>query len=189
MPLQHINDRILKSMRRGTNKDSTQKLIARLRRKIPDLAIRTTFIIGYPGETPVEFNELLEFIKEARFERLGVFTYSQEEGSAAAKLEGHISDKEKQTRLEEVMLLQQEISAENNRKLIGTFQKALVEDLDKDTGCGIGRTYMDAPEVDGNVYIKDMMRYGAFKPGQFLNVKITETRQYDLIGELAACLD
>ncbi len=184
MPLQHINDRILKSMRRGTTTQVTRRLLARLRERIPDLAIRTTFIVGYPGETEKEFGELLEFMEWARFERLGIFTYSPEVGSPAAVLSEPLSEKIKQKRLEAAMILQQRISEENNQRLRGKTLEVLAEAKDENPGWFVGRTYMDAPEVDGTVYFKVPPRRPV-RPGEFVPVRIQETREYDLVGEWA----
>ncbi len=182
MPLQHVNDRILKSMRRGTLGETTRRLIRKLRDRIPDLAIRTTFIVGYPGEGEKEFQELHDFIREASFERLGIFTYSPEEGSLAAGLPGQVSEKVREKRLEAAMLLQQEVSEENNRRLLGKNLEVLIEGpSEDDPKIWTGRTYMDAPEVDGTVFVKNVPHN--VRPGTFLLVSIRETREYDLIGE------
>lgn len=188
MPLQHVNKRILKSMRRGTTPESIRHLIHKLRRRIPDLALRTTFIVGYPGETEEEFQELLNLMEEARFERLGIFTYSPEEGSAAARLPGQIPERIKQKRFEKAMLLQQKISKENNSRFIEQTLEVLVESRAEDgRDLFMGRTYMDAPEVDGAVYfVAGNKRADRFdlKPGEFVQVKIHETREYDLMGQI-----
>ena len=186
MPLQHIHNRILKSMRRGTTKESTRRLIEKLRSRIPDLAIRTTFIVGYPSENEAEYQELLDFIRWARFERLGIFTFSPEEGSLAAQLAGQVSVKVKERRLEEAMLLQQKISEKNNQKLLGKEMTVLVEEWDHKTGLGSGRTYMDAPEVDGNVLFSSVKGPSKKGPqvGEFISVRIQGTNQYDLVGEI-----
>lgn len=186
MPLQHVNDRVLKSMRRGTTRESTRRLIAKLRREIPDLAVRTTFIVGYPGETEKEFEELLKFMEEARFERLGIFTYSREDGSLAAKLPGQVPEKMKTKRLEQGMLLQQKIAWENNRRLAGKTLEVLVEEKGERPGLWMGRTYRDAPEVDGTVsfLISPKSQTVRVQPGKFVEVRITGTREYDLTGEL-----
>lgn len=186
MPLQHVNDRILKSMRRGTTKESTRGLIAKLRYKIPDLAIRTTLIAGYPGETEEEFQELLDFMEEAHFERLGIFAYSREEGSLATSLPGQVPEKVKAKRLERGMVLQQRVSQENNRRLRGKTLEVLVEEKGDKPGLWMGRTYQDAPEVDGSVSFPadPKIRGVEVRPGEFVRVKITDTFEYDLTGEL-----
>jgi ribosomal protein S12 methylthiotransferase len=183
MPLQHVNDRILKSMRRGTTGESIRSLVKKLRSRIPDLAIRTTFIVGYPGEGDREFQELVEFIEETRFERLGIFSYSAEEGSAAKELSGQVSEKIKANRLDIAMRLQQRVSRENNRRLLGKRLEVLLEEPSGDEpGAWIGRTYMDAPEVDGTVVVRSAT--GPLKPGDFVAARIEETREYDLVGEV-----
>ena len=181
MPLQHVSDRILKSMRRGTTRASTRALMQKLRKKIPDLAIRTTFIVGYPGETEKEFQELLNFMKEAEFERLGIFTYSPEAGSFAATLPGQVPEKIKSKRLEAGMLLQQKISRKVNRGVIGRDIEVLIEARDEKPGVWTGRTYMDAPEVDGCIFVKTEEN---LRPGTFVKVHVTDSREYDLVGML-----
>ncbi len=188
MPLQHTSDRMLKSMRRGTTSETTRRLIKKLRNQIPDLAIRTTFIVGYPGETERDFQELLELMEEARFERLGIFTYSKEEESHAASLPGQVPEKIKEKRLERGMMLQQKISEENNARLIGKVFQVLLEEKDPtSSGLWRGRSYMDAPEVDGSVMVKtngskDSNR--VLHPGDFVSVRITATQEYDLVSTL-----
>jgi ribosomal protein S12 methylthiotransferase len=150
MPLQHISDRILTSMRRRSTQKSILNTISRLRTAIPDIAIRTTLITGFPGETDEDFNELLDFVTETKFERLGVFAYSQEEGTPAAEMKNQIDEEVKQARLEALMLAQQGISLEKNRAKIGKVLEVLVEEKDAD-GSFIGRTRYDAPEIDNGV--------------------------------------
>lgn len=180
MPLQHINDSVLKSMRRGMTKQSTYALIEKLRKKIPDLAIRTTFIVGYPGEGEEEFQELLAFMKEAQFERLGMFVYSNEEGSHAASLGGQIPEAVKEKRFHEGMVLQQKISEGNNQRLIGKTLTVLIEGRDeKNRRLYRGRSYMDAPEVDGlvDVRVPDRIR---LKEGDFVTAQVESVAEYDL---------
>lgn len=180
MPLQHISDPILKSMRRGMTKKSTYALIEKLRKQIPDLAIRTTFIVGYPREGDQEFKELLEFIETAHFDRLGMFTYSNEESSQAALLENQVPERVKEKRFHEGMLLQQKISKENNERLMGKTFSILIEGREeKTTDIFQGRTYMDAPEVDGLVYVH-VPKGVVLKPGDFVLARITAAREYDL---------
>ena len=136
--------------------------------------------MGYPGETEKEFRELLDFMEEAHFERLGIFTYSQEEGSLAGSLPGQVPEKTKRKRLEEGMLLQQKISRENNSRLIGKTLEVLVEAKDEATQHWFGRTFMDAPEVDGRV----ILRNKALNPGDWVFAQITETKEYDLVGQI-----
>jgi len=180
MPLQHISDSILKSMRRGMTKKSTYALIEKLRKQIPDLAIRTTFIVGYPGEGDLEFKELLEFIEAAHFDRLGMFTYSNEEGSHAALLENQVSEHAKEKRFHEGMLLQQKISKENNERLTGKTFSILIEGRkEKKPNVYQGRSYMDAPEVDGLVYVH-VPKGAVLKAGEFVLAQVTAAQEYDL---------
>ncbi len=166
-------------MRRETEKNDILELIAKIRKRIPGVAIRTSLVVGFPSETDKEFSELLSFIKEAKFERLGAFIYSREEGTLAAGLRRQISAGIKTERFNAVMSLQQEISEDNNRKLLGKVLDVLVDE--KESGRYLARTQYDAPEVDGLVYITSGKQ---LKPGDFVRVKITDTLEYDLVGEL-----
>jgi len=179
LPIQHINNRILKAMRRSTTKNDILELLAKIRKRIPGVAIRTSLVVGFPSETDKEFGELLSFIKEAKFERLGAFIYSREEGTVAAGLKGQISRGIKTERFNAVMSLQQKVSEDNNRKLLGKVLDVLVDE--KENGRYLGRTQYDAPEVDGLVYITSGKQ---LKPGDFVRVKIIDTLEYDLVGEL-----
>lgn len=182
MPLQHISDSILKSMRRGMTQKSTYALVEKLRKRIPDLAIRTTFIVGYPGETEREFRELLEFIRQAHFERLGMFTYSNEEGSHAATLSDQVPEEIKERRFHEGMALQQEIARKNNEKVVGRVFSVLIEGREEKNPLTYwGRSYMDAPEVDGLVYVT-VPSDTLLKAGEFVSAKITGAHEYDLLG-------
>ena len=172
MPLQHIHPRMLEVMRRETSSEHIEGLIARIRAGIPGIAIRTTFIAGFPGETEEEFDYLLDFIGRTRFERLGVFTYSQEEGSRAAKLEGQLPAKVKQARYKRAMKLQQRIAREIGEAQIGRTLRALV---DKPL---VARAAADAPDIDGRILLTR-----AAPVGEFIDVRITGTQVYDLIGE------
>ena len=172
MPLQHIHPRMLEVMRRETSSEHIEGLIGRIRAGIPGIAIRTTFIAGFPGETEEEFDYLLAFIERTRFERLGVFTYSQEEGSRAAKLEGQLPAKVKQARYKRAMKLQQKIAREIGEAQIGRTLRALV---DKPL---VARALADAPDIDGRILLTRPMPVG-----EFIDVKITGTQVYDLIGE------
>ena len=172
MPLQHIHPRMLEVMRRETSSEHIEGLITRIRAGIPGIAIRTTFIAGFPGETEEEFDYLLDFIERTRFERLGVFTYSQEEGSRAAKLEGQLPVKVKQARYKRAMKLQQKIAREIGEAQIGRTLRALV---DKPL---VARALADAPDIDGRILLTRPMPVG-----EFIDVKITGTQVYDLIGE------
>lgn len=179
IPLQHISDAMLKSMKRGTTKQKTIDLINKIRDKVPDIAIRTTLICGYPGETEKDHEEMLRWVEDSKFERLGVFTYSHEENTSAYKLKDDVDDETKKNRASAVMELQMGISEElNSKKLDKTF-KVLV---DKKEGKNfIGRTEYDSPDVDNEVIIEgaDYLRIG-----DFVNVKITETNAYDLAGHV-----
>jgi len=182
LALQHINNDILKSMRRGITKEEIIDVVNRLRSEIPDLVLRTTFIVGYPGETYTEFNELLDFVDQMRFERLGVFMYSKEEGTAAASLADEVSIDVTKSRFQDIMLLQQKISRENNDRLKGKVFKTLLEGRTKDSpNYIIGRTYMDAPDIDGWVYVKER---ADLEIGKFYSVRIDRYSEYDLYGEV-----
>lgn len=181
LPLQHINDRILARMGRPVVKEDILNLIAKLRNSIPGLAIRTTFIVGFPGEIEDEFEELLEFMRDIRFERLGIFTYSREEGTPAYSFSDQIPAKVKQRRFDEAMRLQQDISNQINESILGKVVEALVDERGpNDPTLFIARTESDAPEVDGQVFVRSK---GA-KVGDFLKVRITDTLEYDLVGEV-----
>ena len=171
MPLQHIHPRMLELMRRETSSEHIETLVARIRAGVPGIAIRTTFIVGFPGETEEEFEYLLSFIERTRFERLGIFTYSQEEGSRAAKMEGQLAQKEKQQRYKRAMKLQQKIAHEIGAAHIGQTIRALV---DKPT---VARGEVDAPDIDGRILLSRPAPVG-----EFIDVEITGTQVYDLIG-------
>jgi len=179
LPLQHINNRILKLMRRRSSREEILKIIDLIRKKIPDAAIRTSFIVGFPSESEKEFQELVRFIEDVKFERLGVFTYSREEGTPAYDFEGQVPEKTKLARLNTVMIRQQGISTEVNQRMLGKKIDVLIDELENDTY--LGRSRYDAPEVDGTVYLKSLR---ALKPGDIVNVEITDTLEYDLIGEV-----
>ena len=179
IPLQHISDRILKSMRRRISKKEIINLIEKIRFKMPETALRTTFIVGYPDETEKDFCELYEFVKSIEFDRVGVFTYSREKGTDAYKLKNHIPEKVKRERQKEIMLLQKRISLEKNRELIGKKLNVLVDLCDDEKGISIGRTEKDAPEIDNLVIINNKI-----KSGSFVEVKIKDAKEYDIFGEL-----
>jgi len=178
LPLQHINDDILKRMGRKTTKAQIIRLIERLRSEIPRLAIRTSLIVGFPGETQAQFEELLDFMREYKFERLGAFAYSKEEGTKAEKLSGHLTEETKQRRLDALMALQEDISREVNGRLMGETLEVLIDEA-RDGGNYVGRSQADAPEVDGCVYVNSTR---ALSPGDFVNVRIIDTLEYDLVG-------
>lgn len=180
IPIQHISNSVLKRMNRSTSKESITKLIEDLRREIPDIIIRTTLIVGFPGETQEEFDELYEYVKAIKFDRLGVFTYSKEEETPAALLEGQIDEEVKVERQSKLMQLQQKISTELNSKKVNSIYDVLIEEKAEE-GVYLGRTYMDSPEIDGIVYVHSKRD---LKEGSFESVEITEYLEYDLIGEV-----
>jgi len=178
LPIQHINDRILRLMNRRFSRKEIISLIGKIRDTIPGVCLRTSLIVGFPSETEKEFKELLDFVGEARFERLGAFIYSREEGTPAYAFKGQISRKVKQERLEAVMMRQQEVSVRLNSGFLGKRIQVLIEE-EKD-GVYIGRSQADAPEVDGLVYVSSKRR---LKQGELAQVRITDTLEYDLAGE------
>ena len=181
LPIQHASDRILKRMGRRTSKQQLVDIISKLREEIPDIMIRTTLITGFPGETQEDHEELMEFVNDMEFERLGVFTYSPEEDTPAAEMEDQIPEDVKEERRDELMELQQEISLDNGEKMIGKTVTAMVEGKVADENAYVGRTYGDAPGVDGYIFINtgEMMM-----SGDFARVKVTGALEYDLIGEI-----
>ena len=198
IPMQHISDRILKKMNRKSTGESIRNLITKLRKEIPGVVIRSTLMVGFPGETEEDFEELYEFVKWAKLDKLGCFTYSKEEGTAAFKMENQVHPMTKKKRYNKIMALQQEISKENMKKHIGKTLKVLVENYtagneyinvqknsEKNSNTNkfnydcIGRTYMDVPDIDGVIYIK-----GKAKPNTFVNCKVKDFKEYDLMGEI-----
>ena len=179
IPLQHISDDVLKSMRRGITKRKTIELIETLRKRIPDIVLRTTLIVGYPAEREKEFEELCEFVRETKFEKLGVFTYSQEEATSSFILGDPVSPEEKKNRHDIIMEIQKEISLEKNKQLAGSRLKILIEG--RENGYYVGRSYRDAPEIDGEVLIPSE---GNHNPGEFYNVEFYDYDEYDLFGKL-----
>lgn len=183
IPLQHSEDRVLRLMgRRGTRKEYT-KLVRTIRRRIPGVTLRTTFIVGFPSETEEDFRGLVDFIEEMRFDRLGVFTFSKEEGTPSAKLKGQIPEKVKKRRLDEIMSLQAAISLEKNKELVGKRSRAIIDEIDGDVV--IARLYSHAPEIDGVVII-ERSEAGAvpLQVGEFVNLEIADAYDYDLKGRL-----
>ena len=180
IPLQHISDNLLKSMRRGTTMDKTKNLIKKFRKDVPGISVRTSLIVGYPGETDKEFQELLDFVKESKFDRLGVFTYSHEENTHAHKLEDNVPEDVKHQRAEEVMDLQSSISFDLNQKRIGQTYKVLFDRKEGDYY--IGRTEFDSPDVDNEVIVNAKDFY--LKIGDFADIKIIKADHYDLYGEV-----
>ena len=181
IPIQHINDDILKKMNRMGDKKSISGVIDKIREKIPDMTLRTTLITGFPSETEEQFSELAEFVKEKRFERLGCFTYSPEEGTAAANMANQIDEQTKQDRSDNIMEMQTLISASKNVDKIGLITVVLIEGWDDYIKCYFGRAPWDAPEIDGKVFF---MAHKPLKIGQYVKVKINDCLDYDLLGEL-----
>ena len=185
IPMQHISNSILKKMNRKSTGESIRKLITKLREEIPNVVIRSTLMVGFPGETEEDFEELYEFVKWAKLDKLGCFTYSKEEGTVAYKMENQIHPMTKKKRYNKIMALQKNITEENMKKHIGKTLKVLVESTQanvknsKNSYECIGRTYMDVPDIDGVIYIK-----GKAEPNTFVNCKVTDFREYDLIGEI-----
>ena len=179
LPIQHSSDRILKAMNRKTRREELKEKIALLRREIPDICLRTTLITGFPGETEEDFQDVLSFITEERFDRLGVFPYSQEEGTPAASMENQIPESVKNKRLSRIMELQQEIAFQKAEEQRGRILKTLITGYDEEEGRVILRSYMDSPEIDSFIFVKGPERVS----GEFVQVKVVDTEGYDLIGE------
>ncbi|MGJ1206280.1 30S ribosomal protein S12 methylthiotransferase RimO [Sphingobacterium lactis] len=180
MPLQHISDRMLTSMRRGTSKQKQIDLVNKIRDKVPDIALRTTLICGYPGETEADFQEMLEWVEETRFDRLGCFTYSHEEKTHAHNLEDDVPEEVKQDRVDQIMEVQQGISYDINQEKIGNTYKVLVDRVDGDYF--IGRTEYDSPEVDNEVVLDAKTDYARI--GDFVQVKVDRAEDFDLYGHI-----
>ena len=181
MPIQHASDNILKRMGRRTSKQELTDIVAKLRREIPDIALRTTLITGFPGETDVYHEEVMQFIDECEFDRLGVFTYSREEDTVAAQMPDQIDEEIKEKYRDELMQLQQEISADRSAAMIGRIVRVMIEGFIPEDNTYVGRSYKDAPNVDGLVFVecdRELMS------GDFIDVKITGSTEYDLIGTI-----
>ena len=179
LPIQHASDTVLKRMGRRTTKKELVRLIRKLRREINGITLRTSLIVGFPGETDEEFSELLDFVKEVQFDRLGVFTYSKEENTPAAKMKGQITAREKRRRQKKIMELQQEIAFEHARQKIGKRYVAMIEGKMPGDGVYLARTYMDAPNIDGYLFVESDEQY---ESGEFVKVRITGAKGYDLMG-------
>lgn len=182
IPIQHISDNVLKRMNRKTSKKQITELLEKIRSKIPDVTLRTSLIVGFPGETEEEFEELKQFIKTAKFDKLGTFMYSKEEGTPAEKLSNQIHGNTKKSRYNQIMKEQKGISEEIQKSKIGKEYEVLIEDKSFDGKYLIGRTMQDVPEIDGLVYIKNEKNQDLVN--QFVKCKIIETNEYDLIGQL-----
>jgi ribosomal protein S12 methylthiotransferase len=179
MPLQHINDRVLKRMQRKVRRAEIDELIGKLRTAIPNLTMRTTFIVGFPGETDAEFEELVDYVASARFERLGVFPYSFEPGTPATRLDGHLPDDVKQQRRDRVMRVQQEFALGWSQRQVGRTIEAIVDGPDPEfPGHVQARGHADAPDIDCLVRVKAK----GLRPGDLVNVKVTAADGYDLVG-------
>lgn len=180
IPIQHISDTVLKRMGRKSNGTSIREVIKKIRNKIPDVVIRTSLIVGFPGEKESDFDELYSFVKETKFERLGVFKYSKEEGTPAVKLKEQIPEERKEERYDQIMSLQQEVSAENNQKIIGQKLECIIDGLTDDGEMYVTRSYRDVPDTDGFVFVNKEKEH---KVGDFIECIVKEAYEYDLIAE------
>ncbi len=182
VPVQHCCEDILKKMNREGSEEYLRTLMAKIREKVPNVTIRTTLITGFPSETEEQFNQLADFVKDMRFDRLGCFAYSQEEGTKAAQMPDQIDEETKQRRADVIMEQQQIIMAQNNEKMIGSTVEVVTEGYDRYGECYFGRSAADAPDIDGKIFFRSPER--KLTSGSFVKVKITETLDYDLIGEI-----
>jgi len=182
IPLQHISDPVLKRMNRKSNEESIKKLILKIRKEIPDVVLRTSLIVGFPGETKEDFEKLYNFVRTTKFDKLGVFMYSKEDGTPAERLPDQIHGNTKKARLNKIMSIQQEISKKNLEKRIGQEYEVIIENISFDGKYLVGRTKMDVPEMDGVVYIKNT--FGQNLKNLFIWCKIVGIKEYDLIGEI-----
>ena len=180
LPLQHISTPILKNMRRGVDKEQTINFVKNARNRVPGIAFRTTFIVGFPGETEEQFEELCDFIREMKFERAGVFAYSPEEGTPAYEMEDDVPEEVKQQRVDDIMAIQQNISLETNEKRVGTVEKVLIDRIEGDYY--IGRTQYDSPEVDDEILIS--LDDADLEVGTFVNAKVVKADYFDLYAEI-----
>ena len=181
IPIQHISDSVLKRMNRKSNGESIRKLIIKLRKEIPDVILRTTVMVGFPGETKEDFEELYEFLKEAKFDKLGAFTYSKEEGTVAEKMPNQIHPSTKKSRYNKIMKLQQEISREKLKEKIDSTQLVKIEGVTKNKKYYVGRSYMDVPEIDGVIFIENNK---TLKLGEWIKADVVDVKDYDLIGTI-----
>lgn len=185
IPIQHISNVVLKRMNRKTSKEKIENLLEKIRNKIPNVTLRTSLIVGFPGETEEQFGELLEFVKKAKFDKLGTFLYSKEEGTPASRLPEQIHGNTKKARYNKIMKAQKQISLEKQENKIGKTYKVLVEDISFDGKYFVGRTMQDVPEEDGLVYIKDAQNYKQEDIlNNFIECQIEEVSEYDLIGKI-----
>ena len=183
IPIQHISDKVLKRMNRKCTGESIRKVISKLRKEIPNVVIRTTVMVGFPGETNEDFEELYNFIKETKFDKLGAFTYSKEDGTPASRLKEQIHTMTKKSRYNKIMKLQKEISKQNEQKLIGRELEILIEDISLDRKYYIGRSYMDVPEIDGVAYVKNNNTKEDLI-GKYIKAKVVEVKDYDIIANI-----
>ncbi len=181
IPLQHFSDKVLKRMNRKSDSLSIKNTIEKIRKEIPNVILRTTMIVGFPGETDEDFFELYEFINEAKFEKLGVFKYSKEDGTPAAKIKEQVHHKTKQARLDKIMKLEKQISKIKLEEKIGNTYEVIVDGFSDDNKYICARSYMDIPNEDGTIFIKNN---GKVKQGDFINCEIIEVRDYDLVGKI-----
>jgi ribosomal protein S12 methylthiotransferase len=181
IPIQHANDEVLKRMGRKTSQADLRRVVETLRTEIPDIAIRTTLITGFPGETEEQFRDVCDFISEMKFDRLGVFTYSCEEGTAAALMDGQVDAEVMQNRKDELMTIQQEISSDRGQDLIGSTMEVFIEGYLSAENAYVGRTYADIPNVDGMIFIQTNE---TLHSGDFVKVIVTGAMEYDLVGKL-----
>ena len=185
IPIQHISNAVLKRMNRKTSKEKIENFLEKIRNKIPNVTLRTSLIVGFPGETEEQFGELLEFVKKAKFDKLGTFMYSKEEGTPASRLPEQIHGNTKKARYNKIMKAQKQISLEKQENKIGKTYKVLVEDISFDGKNFVGRTMQDVPEEDGLVYIKDAQNYKQEDIlNHFIECRIEEVSEYDLIGKI-----
>lgn len=183
IPIQHCNGDILKRMNRWGDEEKLENLFNHIREKIPNVILRTTLITGFPGETEEQFNQLAEFVQRIRFDRLGCFPYSAEEGTKSSEFENQIEPETASHRAEIIMEQQIEVSYSNNNKLIESELEAVVEGFDRFADCFFGRTQMDAPDIDGKIFFTSE---NPLKIGEYVKIKVTDTLDYDLIGEVIA---
>lgn len=186
IPIQHISDKVLKRMGRKSTSDTIKHIIKKIRREIPNVVLRTSLIVGFPGETKEDFKELKDFVQDVKFDRLGVFTYSKEDGTPAVKLKGHIKEDIKKERYNEIMSIQKEIVKSNNSNIIGKNLECYIFDITDNNEYYIGRSYMDVPSIDGNIYVKvqNETEDSDIRIGEYVDAIITDVMGYDLIAEI-----
>ena len=183
LPIQHVDDRILAAMNRPISSKSLRELLFRIRREIPEIALRTSLMVGFPGETEEDFRKLLHFVEETQFDRLGVFCYSREEGTPAAEMPDQVSERVKRERYRRLMRAQARTSFKRNRRLIDTVEQVIIEGYSEETELLLkGRSSRQAPDIDGQVYITA----GEANVGDIVSLRITDSSDYDLIGEIVA---